>query len=49
MGFNSAFKGLTKYFNWRQYCNYSEEQTVGSLMVVLLNQNMQEHLLYILM
>jgi len=31
---------ITKYFNWRQYCNFSEAQTVGSLMMVELNRNM---------
>jgi hypothetical protein len=36
---------ITKYFNWRQYCNFSKAQTVGSLMIVYLNRNMQEHLL----
>jgi hypothetical protein len=25
---------VTKYFNWRHYCNFSEAQTVGSLMMV---------------
>jgi len=30
----------TKYFNWHQYCNFSEAQTVGSLMMVLLSRNM---------
>jgi len=27
-------------FNWRQYCNFSEAQNVGSLIMVLLNRNM---------
>ena len=28
------------FFNWRQYCNFSEAQTVGSLMMVRLSRNM---------
>jgi len=31
---------ITKYFNRHQYCNFSEAQTAGSLMMVLLNRNM---------
>jgi len=34
---NSSIK---KYFNWHQYCNFSETQTVGSLMMVWLSRNM---------
>jgi len=30
---------ITKYINWRQYCNFSEAQTASSLMAVQLNQN----------
>jgi len=29
-----------QYLNWRQYCNFSEAQAVGSLMTVWLNRNM---------
>ena len=31
---------ITKYFKRRQYCNFSEAHTLGSLMMVLLNRNM---------
>jgi len=31
---------ITKHFDRRQYCNFSEAQAVGSLMMVWLNRNM---------
>jgi len=37
---------MNDMYDWNQYCNFGEAQTVSSLMMVYVNRNMLEQVLY---